>query len=231
MIGHLIIWTKYEFTSLELFCLPLRNFFHRFFFSLCFISFYITHIHEYWRRCIKCKLWKSSSCRTFPSVNQAQFESQIRRFILLTSNHESDDSYGEKKNISQEKRSYCFQISANYFVFFVFELKHLMPLLIQLNHWQYHFSWISSYHTVYTIYVITYLSMAWKYHVIRELHIYPEHDVTNSFTKFYTNFIVSIIFNRKIKSFWNFFNKNHATHSSSKSECPDFIKRYLHDLF
>lgn len=103
MIGHLIIWTKYEFTSLELFCLSLRNFFHRFFFSLCFISFYITHIHEYWRRCIKCKLWKSSSCRTFPSVNQAQFESQIRRFILLTSNNESDDSYGEKKHKPREK--------------------------------------------------------------------------------------------------------------------------------
>lgn len=38
----------------------------------------------------------------------------------------------------------------------------------------------------------------------------------------YTNFIVSIIFNRKITSFWNFFNKNSATHSLSKSRMSWF---------
>lgn len=126
--------------------------------------------------------------------------------------------------MSQEKRSYCFQINANYFVFLVFELKHLMPLLIQLNHWQYHFYWISSYHTVYTIFVITYLSMAWKYHVIRELHIYPEHDVTNSFTNFY---IIQIsLFQsfsiEKSQVFGISSTKNSATHSLSKSRMSWF---------
>lgn len=126
--------------------------------------------------------------------------------------------------MSQEKRSYCFQINANYFVFLVFELKHLMPLLIQLNHWQYHFYWISSYHTVYTIYVITYLSMAWKYHVIRELHIYPEHDVTNSFTNFY---IIQIsLFQsfsiEKSQVFGISSTKNSATYSLSKSRMSWF---------
>lgn len=135
--------------------------------------------------------------------------------------------------MSQEKRSYCFQINANYFVFLVFELKHLMPLLIQLNHWQYHFYWISSYHTVYTIYVITYLSMAWKYHVIRELHIYPEHDVTNSFTNFY---IIQISlfqsFSIEKSQVFGISSTKILQHIHCRNQkCPDFIKRYLHDFF